>query len=135
MPVLDTNLLIRASQGEPVAADVIRSLAARGEALLVPAMAAIEFLAGEENVTPTYHWLKEGFVVVHTTDDQVRRAAELYAAAHRQGRGRPGWGDSMIAAVASLEGTYVVTTNKRHFTQFGVPAWHYDLEEEPPQPG
>jgi hypothetical protein len=26
-----------------------------------------------------------------------------------------------------------VTTNKRHFTQLGIPAWNWEKEPQPPQ--
>jgi predicted nucleic acid-binding protein len=131
MPVLDTTLLIGLERRLPVALRALERARQDGH-LLAPAHAVLEYLSGMDNALAELHHLRDAFEVVHTDDSQVLRGAELRAQARRAGRDRPHWGDIHIAAVASLEGTYVVTTNKRHFAQLGVPAWNYESEPEPP---
>lgn len=133
MPVLDTTLLIGLERRAPPALRALERAREDGP-LLVPAHTLLEYLSGMDNALAELHHLNEAFQVVHTDDGQVLRGAELRARARQAGRDRPHWGDIHIAAVASLEGTYVITTNKRHFTQLGVPAWNYESEAEPPVP-
>lgn len=131
MPVLDTNVLIGLAHGHPAATVAIRRALADGP-LLVPAQAALEFLAGVQEPVESLRALRRSFVLVHSDDDQVLEGATLRARVRGKAAERPRWADIRIAAVARLEGTYVVTTNKRHFTQLGVPAWHFTDEADPP---
>lgn len=130
MPVLDSNLLIRLMDGDPRAIATLERL--EGEHLAVPAQAAAEFLTGVDERGPALERLHGSFDVRHTTDAHTLAMAELRARA-RARRLRPRWGDVHVAAQAVVDDTYVVTTNKRHFTQLDVPAWHYLREEDPPE--
>lgn len=131
MPVLDTNLLIRLDARDPGAEAALRRL--EGEDLVVPAQVAAEFLAGVTNPEAELARLHASFRVVHSTDVHVLAMARLAARAFtRSASIRPRWADLHVGAAALLEGTYVATTNKRHFLQMGVPAWHYMAEADPP---
>jgi predicted nucleic acid-binding protein len=131
MPVLDTNFLILLARGDPKAKAAARRLT--GLDLIVPAQAAMEYLCGIEDPVAELQGLRESFRLIHTTDEVVLEAVRLRMA-RRPGPTKPNWGDLHIAAVAALGGTYVVTTNKRHFTQLDVPAWHFVDEADPPMP-
>jgi predicted nucleic acid-binding protein len=132
MPVLDTNFLILLAHGDPAAKGAATKLA--GLDLIVPAQAAIEYLCGIEDTVGELQGLRDSFRLQHTSDEIVLEAVRLRTA-RRPGAAKPNRGDLHIAAVAALAGTYVVTTNKRHFTQLGVPAWHFVNEADPPRPG
>lgn len=128
MPVLDTNLLIRLAHGEAVAEEVVDRLAQ--ERLIVPMQCAIEYLSGVADPVAELAALHGSFIVLHTSDAVLLEAAAIRA--RTRGTTRPRWRDILVGAFAVLEGTYVVTTNKRHFTQIGVEAWNYEKEEGPP---
>lgn len=129
MPVLDSNLLIRLSQGDVAAAEALQRLT--GQDLTVPFHAAAEYLVAIDDVVEELRRLHRSFRMVHTTDDHILAAAALRADARARAV-RPRWGDIHIAAAAVVDRTYVVTTNKRHFRQLNVEAWHYLAEPEPP---
>jgi predicted nucleic acid-binding protein len=134
MPVLDTNFLIRLDARDPAAEKALRAIEAQD--LVLPAQAAAEYLAGVADPEAELARLHAGFRVVQTTDVHLLVVARLAAKAFAAFEvARPRWGDLHIAAAALLEGTYVVTTNKRHFTRLGVAAWHYLTEMNPPKPG
>ena len=132
MPVLDSGLLIQLEQGKAPARKALERLLAEGNPLSLPVQAATEYLAGVEDKVAELASLHTAFFVVHSSDAQALETARLVDQTVRRGI-KPRWTDAAIAAVAVLEGTYVVTTNKRHFTQLGVPAWNYETEEEPPR--
>lgn len=103
---------------------------------MVPAQVAAEYLVRARDRESEMLRLHESFEVVHTTDAHALAMARLAARAFdARGEDRPRWGDLHVAAAALLAGTYVATTNKRHFTRLGVPAWHYVEEEDPPATG
>lgn len=123
MPVLDTNLLIRLAHGDIVAQKALDQL--EDERLIVPMQVAFEYLTGVVDPIAELAGLHGSFTVLHTSDAVILEAAGLRARHHKL---KPRWGDILIAAFAVLEDTYVVTTNKRHFKQLGVPAWNYEKE-------
>lgn len=127
MPVLDTNLLIRVARGDAVAEKALDALA--DERLVVPMQVAIEYLSGVADPVAELVALHASFTVLHTTDAVLLEAAALRA--RTRDRVRPRWGDILVAAYAVLDDTYVVTTNKRHYTQLGVDAWNYEKEGRP----
>ena len=131
MPVLDTSFLIDVQHQAPTAQDALRHLRENGDALLVPAQAAIEFLHGFEDQVRALHRLEESFRLVELDRETILETAFLSRQARRNGF-PPQWEDAQIAAVASLEQTYVVTANPRHFEQLSVPCWDYRMEPEPP---
>lgn len=132
VPVLDTNLLIRLDHRDPAAEAALRKM--EGQDLVVPAQVAAEYLAGVADPEAELARLHAGFRVVHTTDVHLLAVARLAARAFAGSAAvRPRWGDLHVAAAALLEGTYVATTNKRHFNHIGVAAWHYLDEPEPPE--
>lgn len=131
MPVLDTSLLIDLERRLPVAQDALRRLVAQGGPLWVPAQAAIEFLHGQEDQVRALHRLEESFRLVALDGATILETAYLTRAAQKRGA-VPQWPDAQIAAVASLEQTYVVTANPRHFEQLAVPCWDYRTEPKPP---
>lgn len=132
MPVIDTTLLVDAAQRDARAVAAMQRLRSQGDPLLLPAVAVMEFLAGEDHPVQAYRWLEQDFRIVHSSEQSVLRASQLFADARRRGR-RPAWNDTAIAAIAALEGTYVATANKRDFAQLGVPAWNYLEEADPPR--
>lgn len=132
MPVLDATLLIQVEQGADSAKRSLERLRSEGASLLLPAQVAAEYLAGMEDKVAELATLHSAFEVVHTTDAQILETARLVEDAVGR-RVKPRWADAVVAAVAVLEGTYVVTANKRHFTQLRVPAWNYETEPDPPQ--
>lgn len=129
MPVLDTNILIRLSTEDSAATDALERIAP--ERPVVPAQVAVEFLTGIDDVPQGLDWLEQAFTVAHTDRDTVILAAQMRAAQIRK-KHRPRTADLWIGAHALRLGTYVVTTNKRHFRALDVPAWHYDKEPDPP---
>lgn len=131
MPVLDASFLIDLERRLPVAQDALRRLVASRETLHVPAQAAIEFLHGQEDQVRALHRLEEAFRLVETNRATIMETAFLTRQARRNGF-PPQWEDAQIAAVASLEQTFVVTANPRHFEQLAVPCWDYRNEPEPP---
>lgn len=131
MAVLDTTFLIDLSNKEGRSLQALAWLRSAQERLLVPSIAATEYLAGLDSLVSSFRRIREDFELLHSTDDSVLRAAELFAAVRRKGS-RPGWNDTLVAAHASLEGTYVVSANKRDFVRLGVPAWDYLNEPAPP---
>ncbi len=131
MPVLDTNLLIRLEANDPAALTALQSI--EQAELIVPAQAASEYLVRSVHQEVELTRLSAAFRIQHTTDEHLLAAARIAAQAFDSKEGdRPRWGDINIAATAVLAGTYVVTTNKRHFTQLGVESWHYTKEDKPP---
>lgn len=130
MPVLDSNFLILLAAKEAAAKRALERLAR--DDLVVPWIVAAEYLCKVDDPIAELHALHRSFRVVHSTDEATLEAARLRALPASKKAERPRWPDIHIAAVARLEGTYVVTTNKRHFTQLGVPAWHFQDEEDPP---
>lgn len=131
MPVLDTNLLIRLEARDAAAEAALRRI--EHEDLVVPAQVAAEYLVRVADREAELARLHAAFRVQHTTDAHLLAVARLAARAFDEPGGeRPRWGDLHVAAAALLEGTFVATTNKRHFARLGVEAWHYLEELEPP---
>jgi predicted nucleic acid-binding protein len=131
MPVLDSNFLILLAAKEPKALAAFKRLE-QGD-LLVPWIVAAEYLCKVDDPVAELHALHKSFRVVHSTDESVLEAARLRAQPSTKKAEKPRWPDIHIAALTLLEGTFVVTTNKRHFTQLGVPAWHFQDEADPPK--
>lgn len=132
MPVLDTSVLVRVSHGDEPGIAALARLRQDGLQLVVPAMAAIEFLAGVEDGPAALHRLKDSFEVAHTTDTLLLQAAATMQAFFEERRGALPWGDAVIGAEALLRDTYVVSTNARDFERLGVPVWNYEREKTPP---
>jgi predicted nucleic acid-binding protein len=132
MPVLDTEVLIRLSAGDPVATAAVTRLRQEGRQLWVPAIAAIEYLAGAEDAVAACHRLKQSFEVVHTTDLLTIQAAQTMASFMDKRKGTLPWNDAIIGAEALLRRTYVLSRNVRDFERLGIPVWNYETEEGPP---
>ena len=130
MPVIDTHLLIGVERGDEKAILAFKAAAAAGT-LIIPAVAALEYLDGVAQSAAELRAMHESMEVRHTTDDLLTVASQLRADARKKGV-KARWADILIAAEAVLAQTYVVSTNKRHFTQLGVPAWNYETEKGPP---
>lgn len=128
MPVLDTNFLIRLKNRDPAALAAFERL--QNDDLVVPAMAAAEYLYGVQDAVSELVGLHRAFRVAHTSDAWLLEAYRLASAGGRSGR--PRWADLFIAAHALLEGTYVVSTNKRDFKELGIACWNYEKEKGPP---
>lgn len=129
MPIIDTNLLIRLEASDPVAQDVAQRLA--DQTVVVPAQVAFEFLLGAADLDAQAFALNASYPVEMPNFTIAMAAARLGQLAIAKGF-RERRGDLWIAAHALVRDDYVVTTNKRHFTQLGVKAWNYESEPEPP---
>ncbi len=132
MPVLDTTFLIDARRNPGALRSVSARAEAEGEALLIPAQAAIEFAAGTPDPYASLRRITESFVFRPVDEDIARMTAVLARSAMARGS-FPGWPDTIIAATAVHEGMYVVTRNVRHFRDaLRVRAWDYATEPSPP---
>lgn len=131
MPVLDASFLIDLERRRPRAVAAFERLVAAGEPLLVPAQVAAEYLAGLKDEVAGLHQLESAFAVVPFGRIQLLEAARLARAAHRRGA-FPGWGDVQVAALAAIEGTYVVSADRAHFAALGVPCWDPRTQGSPP---
>ncbi len=132
MAILDTNVLIRQARGEPIVEQALLHLAAAGEPLRVPAIAVAEFLDGADDPIAALATVHRSFDVVPSNDNLLLEAAQIRKNARRKGA-KVAWPDALVAAQAALDGTFVVTTNKRDFTALGVLAWNYEKEKAPPK--
>jgi predicted nucleic acid-binding protein len=99
--------------------------------LIVPAQAAFEYLLGVDDPEAAMADLDASFHVEHP-DGLVLDAAVALARHLLQQGAKQKRGDVWIAAHALVRGDYVVSLNKRHFHQMGVPCWHYGEERQPP---
>lgn len=133
MAVLDASFLMDLERGLPSARGALDRLVQAEEPLLVPAQAAIEFLAGVGDQPTALHRLEAAYVVRELDRAGLLEAARLAREAF--GRGAfPGWADAQIGALASLEATFVVTADVAAFRRLGSPVWDYRREREPPSP-
>lgn len=130
MPVLDSNLLIRLDHDDPVAVATVDRL--KGETLVVPFQAALEFACGTRDPEDAVRAVAAAFDLQRPEEPTLQEAARLIAQARSKGN-RVASGDAWIAASAVLGSDYVVTANKRHFRTLGVTAWNYMREKNPPQ--
>lgn len=127
MPIVDAPFLIDLQHGRDAAFAATERLAERAEPNLLPMQAALEFVAGVEDVPAALRDLEETYDLVPFGDRELMRAAELPR--HWLAEGSlPGWADIQVAAVAMLESTVVVTANADHFRALGCPAWNYRKE-------
>ncbi len=129
MPVLDSNLLIRLDEDDPVAVRTLRRI--DKEILIVPYQVALEYACGAHDPEDALNDVLSAFTLERPESETLKKAVDLAARARNQGIRFKG-GDTWIAACAALRSDYVVTTNKRDFSQLGVPAWNYEKEQAPP---
>lgn len=129
MPVLDSNLLIRLDDEDPVAVRTLRRI--EKETLVVPYQTALEYACGTSDPELALDDIQSAFTLQRPELETLQEAVKLAAQTRKKGLRFRG-GDTWIAACASLRSDYVVTTNKRDFSQLGVPAWNYEKEQQPP---
>lgn len=132
MPVLDATFLIDVEHRRTDAVRALRRLLSNDEALLVPAQTAAEFAAGREDEVAALADVEGSFAIVAFGPRHILEAARLARAAYRRGR-FPGWPDIHVAAVAALEGTFVVTADAKNFRPMGCAVWDYRRDAEPPK--
>lgn len=130
MPVLDSNFLIRLDVEDK---DAVRALdQVAKDVLIVPAQAALEFLAGVDDPERAMQVL-EGAFVVEMPIKAVTVEAAILARLGRERSFRVQSGDAWIAAHAMVRGDFVISSNKRHFKRLDVPCWDFGKEPAPPQ--
>src|SRR5687768_11293028 len=129
MPVLDASFLIDAQTGEQTALSAFEHL--RGQRLLVPYQAALEFVAGFEDAIPAYRTLRENFEVVVPDEDQLLLAAKLFQESTAKGA-RVSWSDLHIAVLARLEDDILLTADERPMRALGARVWNYRRSPTPP---
>lgn len=120
MVVLDASFLIDLERDHAGAVDRLREYRRTGERLILPAMAASQYIVGSSNPLVAWRRLHDAFEIMPMGRDEVMETARLGRLAKERGL-RPHWADLCIAASASLHGTYVVTANPTDFTRVDVP--------------
>jgi predicted nucleic acid-binding protein len=132
MAVLDTSFLIDVERRKTRALAAYDRLVDDAVPLLVPAQVAAEYLAGLQDDVAGLHQLEASFAVIPFGRVQLLEAARIARAAFAHGT-FAGWADAQVAALAVLEQTFVVSADRAHFEQFGVPCWDYRREANPPR--
>lgn len=115
--ILDTNFLIALEKGEAAAVDW---LAEHGDEHGVPDFVAVEYLTGHTSTAAALDAIEGAFVILHGDRDWIDAAVALRKALRRKGA-RFRVPDFWIAAWARYHDTSVVTRNRSHFQQLGVP--------------
>lgn len=134
MAVLDTTFLIDLQRGLDAAHAALHVLAEGPERLLVPAQAAVEYLAGMEDPIAGLNDLQTSFEIVPFGRDHVLEAARVGRAALTKGE-FPGWADTQIGATAVLTGSELVTADPENFRSLDCEVWDYRNEVREPQSG
>ncbi|MHB8586136.1 MAG: type II toxin-antitoxin system VapC family toxin [Thermoplasmatota archaeon] len=102
------------------------------DVILLPAQAAIEYAAGENDSNRAYHGLETSFQIRYVDADLAKTCAAVAQRAVKHRKPVP-WSDVTIAATAVHEGTYVVTRNKRHMRDvLRADVWDYSARPAPP---
>jgi predicted nucleic acid-binding protein len=131
MAVIDTSFLIDLDRSHPAAHDAYKLLAGRDEVLLLPAHAAMEYLAGYEEPALNLEDLERSFRLVPFGRNHILQSANLARKALSTGD-FPGWDDTAIAATAVMEASYILSANPAHFAALGCRVWDYRNERTPP---
>lgn len=126
MAVLDTSFLIDLDESVAEALAALKILA-QAE-ILLPFQTASEYLAGVEDPYAALQALEASYTLLRPDSLHLLECARI---AHGLRR-RPPWGDIHIAAVAQLEGTYVVTADAKGFRALGCAVWDYRNDAKPP---
>lgn len=117
MAALDTSFLVDVDRRVPAAVGLLESMVASGEALIVPAAAALELARGA--VDPALAWarLADACTVVGYTDGMAEEHAALARSLERRGR-FPGMADFLIATTALSFDERLVAADARAFADF-----------------
>lgn len=131
MAILDMTFLVDLQQGEDAAQAALHVLADGPERLVVPAQAAIEYLAGMKDPVAGLADIERSFELAPLVRENILEAARLGRQGLQEGSFQ-GWADTQIAARAQLMGTEVVTADPDDFRAYDCETWDYRNEVRSP---
>jgi predicted nucleic acid-binding protein len=131
MAILDTTFLVDLQHGEDAAQAALHALADGPERLVVPAQAAIEYLAGMKDPVAGLTDIERSFELVPLVRENILEAARLGRQGLQEGSFQ-GWADTQIVATAQLMGAEVVTADPDDFRAYGCETWDYRNEVRSP---
>ena len=131
MAILDTTFLVDLQHGEDAAQAALQVLADGPERLVVPAQAAIEYLAGMKDPVAGLTDIERSFELVPLVRENILEAARLGRQGLQEGSFQGG-ADTQIAARAQLMGAEVVTADPDDFRAYGCETWDYRHEVRSP---
>lgn len=134
MAVLDSSFLIDLSHQHEKAVKALRTMTDQGHRLIVPALAALEYLTGLDDPVEGMRDIERGFQLVPYDKTHILRGSKLARDAYSKGR-FPGWSDTCIATTALLEQEPVITADPDHFRALGCRVWDYRNEDGPDESG
>lgn len=132
MAILDTTLLVDLQHGETAAQAALHVLEDGPERLVVPAQAAVEYLAGMKDPVAGLNDIERSFELTPFIREHILEAARLGREGLQEGSFE-GWADTQIAATAQLMGEEVVTANPGDFESAGCEVWDYRNEVRSPE--
>ena len=131
MAVIDASFLIDLERQTPAATKAYKALVEQGGPLLVPAHAAMEYLAGYDELALNLADLERSFRLVPFGRRHLIQSAQAARTSILAGN-FPGSSDAAVASTAILEDDIMVTADPEHFRALGCRVWDYRNETEPP---